>query len=294
MKASYLLGGGRALSNYDPTVYDDAYYQGHCGTPYDRDYNNGMWLRFFSLIAKAIVNEYHPVRFLDVGCAKGFLVECLQDMGVDAYGFDISSVALGAVRDDVKSRCKVGSSNDGNSYDGHFDVIACIEVVEHLTPQMGEETIRLLCEHGDVIVFSSSPDDLSEPTHINVQPGRYWEALFRKFGFEPSPGDCWSSKTIAPHAQVFKHRWMVRIEETLASSAVIEKSVQAAGVDYRTLLNITTQLTFLSQHASTELRSLKSSLQACESEIRELRAKIDGLELRNTADSRGADSSLNE
>ena len=33
-------------------------------------------------------------RVLDVGCAKGFLVKDFLDLGIDAYGLDISEYAL--------------------------------------------------------------------------------------------------------------------------------------------------------------------------------------------------------
>jgi len=34
-------------------------------------------------------------KLLDIGCAKGFLVEDLRELGVDAYGMDVSSYAIG-------------------------------------------------------------------------------------------------------------------------------------------------------------------------------------------------------
>ena len=33
-------------------------------------------------------------KFLDIGCAKGFLVKDMLDIGIDSYGLDISDYAL--------------------------------------------------------------------------------------------------------------------------------------------------------------------------------------------------------
>lgn len=201
------------MAEYDASVYDENYYKSHCGTPYDRLYNDGAWLKFFQGVAEQIVASYRPHRFLDVGCAKGFLVEAMRDLGVAAEGIDISQAALDEVREDIRPFCRRGSSDDKSLYIGRYDVIACIEVVEHLSPEMGIETIRLMCLHADVVLFSSSPSDLTEKTHINVQPLTYWADVFAQCGFALATGDVWASQKLAPHAVVFKNRWLLRLDE---------------------------------------------------------------------------------
>src|SRR5919109_521312 len=84
--------------------YDAEYFGSHCGSiPYDR--SEPHWLEFFGRIADEIIARLKPRRVLDVGCAKGFLVECLRDRGVEAYGFDVSEYALGEVRPDIRRYC---------------------------------------------------------------------------------------------------------------------------------------------------------------------------------------------
>ncbi len=39
--------------------------------------------------------EMGPKKVLDVGCAKGFLVEAVRPRGVEAFGNDISEYAMG-------------------------------------------------------------------------------------------------------------------------------------------------------------------------------------------------------
>lgn len=103
------LGAAAAGTRAHP--YDQRYYQTALGpVPYDRRY--GHWLEFFGAIADRVVAEVGPKRTLDVGCAKGFLVEALRDRGIEAFGIDISEYAIGEVRSDIRPYCLVASAVD--------------------------------------------------------------------------------------------------------------------------------------------------------------------------------------
>lgn len=39
---------------------------------------------------------------LELGCAKGFVVEAMRDLGIDAYGIDCSQYAIDCAREDIK------------------------------------------------------------------------------------------------------------------------------------------------------------------------------------------------
>jgi len=65
-----------------------------------------------------------------VGCAKGFLVEALRDRRIDAFGIDVSEFAIGEVRPDVRPYCRVSLAVA--SFDGVYDLIVCIGVLEHM------------------------------------------------------------------------------------------------------------------------------------------------------------------
>src|SRR5262249_10167153 len=64
-----------------------------------------------------------------------------------------------------------------------YDLIICIEVLEHLQPQDAEAAVANFCRHADDVILSSSPYDYREPTHFNVQPPDYWVELFARNGF---------------------------------------------------------------------------------------------------------------
>ncbi|MFO0957366.1 MAG: glycosyltransferase [Isosphaeraceae bacterium] len=159
-------------------LYGAHYFRVGCGRPYER--SEAWWFEFFGKIADRIVDDIGPARVLDAGCALGFLVEELHNRGVDARGIDISSYAIGQVRDDLRDRFRQASVTD--EIGGHYELIVCIEVLEHLTAQEAEKAVENFCKHADAVLFSSTPIDFHEATHVNVQSPDYWAQLFARHG----------------------------------------------------------------------------------------------------------------
>jgi SAM-dependent methyltransferase len=157
------------------------YYEHDCGIPYER---SPEWLGYFDKVADHIVSRLAAKRVLDAGCALGLLVEKLQERGVDAWGVDISEYAIGQVHESVREHCEVGSLVDPLpvGFPQHFDLVICIEVVEHMAPADAETAIARLASMGDRVLFSSSPIDYAEVTHVNVQPPEHWSTLFARHG----------------------------------------------------------------------------------------------------------------
>ena len=146
--------------------------------PYTR---SDEWLRIFGNIAERIARDINPRSALDAGCALGFLVECLRDRSIEAFGVDVSEYAIQRVREDMRPYCWVGSVLE--PLPRRYDLIVCIEVLEHLTAQECEQAVTHFCQASDDILFSSTPDDFREATHINVHTPDYWAGLFARHGF---------------------------------------------------------------------------------------------------------------
>jgi SAM-dependent methyltransferase len=178
--------------------YGESYFAEGLGEPYTRA--NPTWARFFGGIADFIVAEFSLRTVLDVGCAIGFLVEALRDRGVDARGIDISDYAIAQVPEALKAYCTLGSVTD--ELDGRYDLITCIEVLEHLSPEGAEEAVENLARHTDRILFSSTPYDHAEPTHASVRPPDAWVRLFAAHGFLPAP--VLGTLAISPQAMVLE------------------------------------------------------------------------------------------
>ena len=164
-------------------TYNFDYYHNCCGPiAYEKaDY----WVSFFGAIADRIVRDLHPRTVLDAGCAMGYLVAALRDRGVEAYGIDISKYAISKVREDIRPYCVVGSITESlpKELPQKYDLVVTIEVLEHLHAEEGEKAIQNLCTLSDTILFSSTPNDFKEETHVNVQQKEYWACLFAQNGF---------------------------------------------------------------------------------------------------------------
>lgn len=182
---------------YDKNYYD-TYHTDAGPVPYVRE--RGPWLPLFRAMAEYIDTTIKPKKVLDAGCAKGFLVEALRDRGIEAFGVDISEYAISEVRPDVRAYCRVGSLVMPLSE--HYDLITCIEVLEHMTEEEAKHAIANICKNTNDVLFSSSPDDFDEPTHVTVRPRSFWVERFADAGFSLD-ADC-DARVIAPHAMRFR------------------------------------------------------------------------------------------
>jgi SAM-dependent methyltransferase len=158
--------------------YGAYYYRHDCGVPYER---NEHWLKFFGDVAESLVRDLHPASVLDAGCAMGFLVEALRLRGVEAWGVDVSEYAISQVHESVRDYCSVASLTE--PLPRRYDLITCIEVVEHIPAAEVDKVIANLCQATDRLLLSTSPHDYSEPTHVNVQPPEVWSMMLAREGF---------------------------------------------------------------------------------------------------------------
>lgn len=170
-----------------------------CGgpVPYER---NDYWLRIFHGIADQVVRSLQPRKVLDAGCAKGFLVEAFWERGVEAHGIDVSEYAISQIRKDIQPFCRSASLTE--PIEGRFDLVTCLEVMEHIPKSEERQVLSNLTSITDTILFSSTPTDVTEPTHVNVQPVIGWLRSFAALGFAPVLN--FDASFVAPHAVLFR------------------------------------------------------------------------------------------
>jgi SAM-dependent methyltransferase len=179
----------------DGSAFNEFYYRNCCGQPYER---NETWRRFFDRIADRIVADINPRTVLDAGCATGMLVEALRERGVDARGIDLSAFAIGSIPEALRPFCREGSVAE--PFGQRFDLIVCIEVLEHMASDEADRAIANFARHTDDVIFSSTPFDYREPTHVNVRMPEDWaeafarEGLYRDVDFDASVITKWAAR----------------------------------------------------------------------------------------------------
>ena len=93
---------------------------------------------------------------------------------------DVSAYAVEHIHASVREFCWSGSLTE--DLPRSFDLIVSIEVLEHVPAADAARVIANICEHADDVLFSSTPFDYKELTHINVQPPEYWAEQFARCG----------------------------------------------------------------------------------------------------------------
>jgi SAM-dependent methyltransferase len=167
-------------------------------------YNDRSALLFAGIVGKALQEAARPRRTIDIGCAKGYLVNYLYSLGIDAYGLDISIHAISCADQQIKERLFVVDAEEGPLPfpDNYADLISALEVLEHLQSfkWITSEIRRILQKGGYLLISTPNPYGRfakMDPTHISVKPRRYWAGLFAKEGFIPAEQSVWETFRMA-------------------------------------------------------------------------------------------------
>ena len=113
-------------SEFGEMYFDGQREYGYGGYKYD-----GRW----KSVARDIVDHFQLKprdRFLDIGCAKGFLVKDLLDLGIDAYGIDVSQYAIMHSEREVVGRLHLGSADFLPFPDNSFAAVSSINTTHNL------------------------------------------------------------------------------------------------------------------------------------------------------------------
>jgi len=131
--------------------FGEEFFDGARETGYGGYRDDGRW----RAVAARMVLYYGlkpGARVLDVGCAKGFLVRDFVNLGMDAYGIDVSEYAIGKSvipeRTIVADAREIGEYAKPGARRKEFDLIISINTLHNLERGPLRETLGTISELG--------------------------------------------------------------------------------------------------------------------------------------------------
>jgi SAM-dependent methyltransferase len=138
--------------------------------------------------AKALISEIlrhvSPKSVLDVGCGVGVWVDEFKRRGIaEVMGVDQPQPMADGLRlihppefleQDLEQPLQIHRT---------FDLVVCLETIEHLSENRGPKLVRELTQLGPVILFSGAVPLQCGYYHINEQWPDYWQREFAKWNY---------------------------------------------------------------------------------------------------------------
>ena len=195
---------------------------------YDRDYfENGVksnwthgygWPQFRGVFtdAAACLAELFPEAqsFLDVGCAKGFLVRALRERGLEAWGLDHSRWAIEHAEPAARPFLTLGSV-DSATFDRQFDVVIAMSIFESLTEAQLEGFLPRLRTWTRQALFAvislPSPAAGGDLSHITLRDRSWWLDCLRRAGWGQDADQRDFELAARRHAVPMRMRWNVHV-----------------------------------------------------------------------------------
>ena len=169
-------------------IFDKDYFENGIATK-KSNYKDYSWDRlgsYFQRTARHIVDLFKPERTLDVGCAKGFLVKALDELGVDAYGIDPSVYAVSNAHPDVGDKINLDSAQSIPYPDNTFDVVTCFDVMEHVplkeVTKTLKELLRVSKEWVIIRVMTHEVEGDLDSSHETIRDREWWTERIEKAG----------------------------------------------------------------------------------------------------------------
>lgn len=148
-------------------------------------------------------------KVVDIGCAKGFLVKALRDLGVKAIGVEASDYAYECVEPDLKKYILHTSAVDmpvGKL--GKVKLVILYDIIEHLDDDEVAKMMELISSGlKPEYITMKSPFEVYEwdtdKSHINIKNEAGWIEVFSRWGYETyepvapkNPWTWWDNRTL--------------------------------------------------------------------------------------------------
>lgn len=173
-------------------IYNRLYYHG---------YHKNPSRTHAKRIAKWVYRNLDFESILDVGCARGWAVDYFKNLDKDAYGCDVSSIAVKHCRSKRGLQCRVGNILDLPYERNEFDVVLCTDVLEHIAEEDVERAVKGLRRVAKKAIALRVASGYSQGvTGPKDKKGAYFKAKLQKvipnLHLTMQPSDWWAEKFV--------------------------------------------------------------------------------------------------
>lgn len=170
---------------------EQRYYTGYQNT---RMYDESYFTRNPSrLTEEAVRREFvrlilarRPRMVLDVGCGEGRLLRALWAEGLIAWGLDASAELSTVTR--APGRCCCARADAIPCPDGSIDLVACLDVLQHIPEPRLNHTLRELARVGRTFLLAIDTASPQREGHRTLHDPAWWLARCAEAGMEVPVG----------------------------------------------------------------------------------------------------------
>lgn len=163
-------------------LYTKDYFENQGGSNY-REYID--W-PFFKERAEWIVKNLKPKKVFEIGCAKGFMINHLIDLGVKTEGVEISKYAVGEAKNSqfIHNTDFIDEPLPDSYYNA--DLVVSFDVLEHI-PKDKIDTAMLVLKQAKKqfhMITTTEYDFGGDHTHFSSYPKQWWLDKFEEYGIK--------------------------------------------------------------------------------------------------------------
>jgi SAM-dependent methyltransferase len=137
----------------------------------------------FDILSNKIIERINPKCLLDIGCAKGFLVDFFTKKSIKAFGIDISEYAINEAPENVKPFLKQVDLNLDKLpfYESFFDTIVCMGTIEYVQEQefLIDEIKRVLKKGGIILITTLNKIPTDDTLRVYFKTQKNWDETFK-------------------------------------------------------------------------------------------------------------------
>lgn len=179
--------------------YDEDYFEKGLKSNWDHGYSWLLFQDLFRETATFLTNTFFEASsYLDIGCAKGFLVRALRERAKECWGFDHSPWAIEHAEESSKPFIE-RSSVDEIDFDRQFDLLVAFGIFESLTESQLRSFLSRARAWTRQAIFATIPSFQSEEeeslyykndkdlSHITMHTREWWHEMFLSAGWRQDP-----------------------------------------------------------------------------------------------------------